>query len=70
MVDNTELELAMSIADQLANEYIEEWEGLDQDGKDDPTNLAVYNLAVGTIHAVEKYRSERIGDAEMMGEVE
>lgn len=70
MSNSTELELAMSIAEQLALDAVDDWEKLDQDGKEDPNNRAWYNLAVGTIHAIEQYRSERLSDSEMMGEVD
>lgn len=70
MSDSTELELALSVAEQAANGIVEEWEGLDEDGKEDPNNRAVYDLAVATIETISIYRAARLSDAEMMGEVE
>jgi len=70
MSDSRELELALSLAEQAANGIIEEWEELDEDGKEDPNNLAVYTLAINTVHAIEQYRADRLSDSEMMGEVD
>lgn len=57
---STELELALSIAADAARGILAEWEGLDEDGKEDPSNIAVHNLAVETLAAIKHYRDNRI----------
>lgn len=57
MSDRTELELALSVAEMAANGILEEWEGLDEDGKEDPSNKMVHELATQTLKVVNEYRN-------------
>lgn len=68
MADRTELELALSVAEMVAKGILEEWEHLDEDGRDDPSNKAVHQLATDTLKAVSNYREYLDGLSSAIGE--